>query len=240
MQLPTAQEFSEGRVNPLEVQGTGTAVDVWALGVSTYELVSGSCPFSSRDKAVIRQAILRNEILPLPDSISDECQDFVAGMLTYDHKSRPTAFMLAHHPFVRRHCTPAEILTATAGDDAHPFHAIDWAVSPLTRFDVPAPRTAPTMDASPAPRPHSAAPRAAEPAAAAPCASMGPGSEDSERQGSGAEDSSGTVHLICSTRPQQATASSERMLCSYSLFTANWAQSKKLAAPLPPQGGFRV
>lgn len=84
----------------------------------------------------IRRDILANNIVPLPISISAECRDFIGAMMTHDKMTRPTAFMLAHHPFVRRHCSREDIIAA-GQSDAHPFAHVAWHVSPLTSFHMP-------------------------------------------------------------------------------------------------------
>ena len=68
------------------VQGHNFSTDNWSLGVLIYEMIAGSSPFyyDGIDQAELFDAIALNDFPPLPDTISSEAKDLVAGLLQKD------------------------------------------------------------------------------------------------------------------------------------------------------------
>ncbi|XP_055737238.1 serine/threonine-protein kinase H1-like [Salvelinus fontinalis] len=78
-------------------------VDMWALGVIAYILLSGSMPFEDDSRPRLYRAILRGRYSfhgePWP-SVSNLAKDFIECLLGVDPSSRLTAIQALHHPWV--------------------------------------------------------------------------------------------------------------------------------------------
>eukprot|EP01083_Nonionella_stella_P217174 779860_1 len=56
--------------------------DMWTIGVIAYVLVTGRPPFWGREnKEIIRKIVRGNVRFPSTIQLSDECQDFILGLL---------------------------------------------------------------------------------------------------------------------------------------------------------------
>ncbi|KAK6292891.1 hypothetical protein J4Q44_G00363920 [Coregonus suidteri] len=78
-------------------------VDMWALGVIAYILLSGSMPFEDDSRPRLYRDILRGRYSfhgePWP-SVSNLAKDFIERLLGVDPSSRLTAIQALHHPWV--------------------------------------------------------------------------------------------------------------------------------------------
>lgn len=79
----------------------GKPVDIWAVGIITYALFSGSLPFGNHE-SICRARILKGDV-PFRERewehISAEAKDFIKFLLTNDQKLRPTAEEALNHPW---------------------------------------------------------------------------------------------------------------------------------------------
>lgn len=81
-------------------------IDVWSLGVITYQLLSGKTPFESRSIKKIdfnicnKQVGFANSSSENWSDISSEAKDFITQCLNRDQKARPAIKDLFHHPWV--------------------------------------------------------------------------------------------------------------------------------------------
>ena len=77
------------------------AIDIWAMGVSVYTMLTGKQPFKSADRKQVFQKI-RQVSYTWPNNmmISENAKSFVNSVLKRDPLERPSAQNLAHHPFL--------------------------------------------------------------------------------------------------------------------------------------------
>lgn len=72
----------------------GEKVDLWALGVVVYGLLSGRFPFRNEQE-------IRNKHIKFPPEVDEACQNFVFGLLQRREGFRLSAGEAAEHPWVR-------------------------------------------------------------------------------------------------------------------------------------------
>jgi serine/threonine protein kinase len=74
------------------------SVDMWGLGVLTYEMLLGSTPFYDDNKAKMFAQIVRTEPY-FPSSMDSRVSDFILKLLTKNAAERPTFEEMKSHPF---------------------------------------------------------------------------------------------------------------------------------------------
>ena len=105
-------------------------VDIWAIGVLTYELITGRSPFEYRGKrgqappgsaaaaaawfkerTEVRSRILTMDAseLHFPSYVTAEARDFIVGALHKDPTKRSDLWTLLHHPWIVRHVVSREM-----------------------------------------------------------------------------------------------------------------------------------
>ncbi|KAK7282778.1 hypothetical protein RIF29_11825 [Crotalaria pallida] len=81
-------------------QGYGLPADMWSLGCTVLEMLTGQIPYCEFECALFR--IGKGERPPIPDSLSRDARDFILQCLQVDPNDRATASQLLNHPFVQR------------------------------------------------------------------------------------------------------------------------------------------
>ncbi|KAI7895905.1 uncharacterized protein EV154DRAFT_494138 [Mucor mucedo] len=84
----------------IELKGASTKSDIWSLGCTLVELVTGKPPYADLIAMSAMFRIVEDPIPPLPDSISDEMKSFLTACFQKDPQLRPSAHELLHHPWI--------------------------------------------------------------------------------------------------------------------------------------------
>ncbi|XP_022286461.2 uncharacterized protein LOC111099464 isoform X2 [Crassostrea virginica] len=85
----------------LNNQKYGPAVDIWSIGVCLFAMLVGSLPFvpqPANNIAQLHTLILKG--CEIPDSLSEECREFLQAMLLSDPRRRTKMEELLRHPWL--------------------------------------------------------------------------------------------------------------------------------------------
>ncbi|XP_055009703.1 LOW QUALITY PROTEIN: calcium/calmodulin-dependent protein kinase kinase 2 [Boleophthalmus pectinirostris] len=83
---------------------SGKALDVWAMGITLYCFVFGTCPFMDERILSLHQKIKTQPVeLPENAEISDDLKDLLLKMLDKNPGTRITVPQIKVHPWVTRH-----------------------------------------------------------------------------------------------------------------------------------------
>ncbi|KAL9141269.1 hypothetical protein ABFS82_14G091800 [Erythranthe guttata] len=82
--------------------GYGRAADIWSLGCTVLEMLTGHIPYSHLEGMQALFRIGRGELPPIPNTLSKDAQDFILKCLQVNPEDRPTAAQLLEHPFVKK------------------------------------------------------------------------------------------------------------------------------------------
>ncbi|KAL0412723.1 UNVERIFIED_CONTAM: Mitogen-activated protein kinase kinase kinase [Sesamum radiatum] len=82
--------------------GYGHAADIWSLGCTVLEMLTGQIPYSHLEGMQALFRIGRGELPPIPNTLSRDAKDFILNCLQVNPDTRPTAAQLLEHPFVKK------------------------------------------------------------------------------------------------------------------------------------------
>ncbi|KAM5575938.1 mitogen-activated protein kinase kinase kinase 1 [Rosa sericea] len=99
-------------------QGYGLPADIWSLGCTVLEMLTGMVPYSNLEWMQALWKIGKGEPPLVPDSLSKEAQDFIRLCLQVKPDNRPTAAQLLKHPFVNKPLLP----TSSGSVSPHNHH----------------------------------------------------------------------------------------------------------------------
>lgn len=77
-------------------------VDLWSLGVLTYEFLVGEAPFE--DTPVMTQRRIARADMSVPSFVSPEAKDLIKRLLVLDPEKRITLDEIQRHPWIVKHC----------------------------------------------------------------------------------------------------------------------------------------
>jgi serine/threonine protein kinase len=98
----------------------GPAIDVWSIGCTVVEMLTGNPPFADIKESVavlFHIANLTDAPLPLP-GLSDEARAFVHACLQPNPARRPSALTLLDHPFLQDREVPLPEIIDIPADPA--------------------------------------------------------------------------------------------------------------------------
>ncbi|KAH6897030.1 kinase-like domain-containing protein [Thelonectria olida] len=77
-------------------------VDLWSLGVLTYEFLVGEAPFE--DDMIVTQRRIRRNDMTIPSWVSPEATDLIKKLLVLDPEKRISLDQVSVHPWIMKHC----------------------------------------------------------------------------------------------------------------------------------------
>ncbi|KAK0284904.1 spindle assembly checkpoint kinase [Friedmanniomyces endolithicus] len=90
-------------------------VDLWSLGVLTYEFLVGEAPFE--DTPVMTQRRIARGEMSVPSFVSAEARDLIKRLLVLDPEKRIPLEEVEKHPWILKHCVKGErAFQRTSGD----------------------------------------------------------------------------------------------------------------------------
>ncbi|TPX09811.1 uncharacterized protein E0L32_009002 [Thyridium curvatum] len=81
-------------------------VDLWSLGVLTYEFLVGEAPFE--DTPVMTQRRIARADMTIPSFVSPEARDLIKKLLVLDPNKRLPLESVQQHPWILKHCVKGE------------------------------------------------------------------------------------------------------------------------------------
>ncbi|KAI1500593.1 kinase-like domain-containing protein [Biscogniauxia marginata] len=81
-------------------------VDLWSLGVLTYEFLVGEAPFE--DTPVMTQRRIARADMTIPSFVSPEARDLIKRLLVLDPEKRIPLEQVQTHPWIVKHCVKGE------------------------------------------------------------------------------------------------------------------------------------
>ncbi|CAO3591706.1 unnamed protein product [Absidia cylindrospora] len=87
----------------IELKGASTKSDIWSLGCTLIELVTGKPPYADLISMSAMFRIVEDDYPPLPEGISDDMRDFLLCCFQKSPEDRPAAKTLQDHPWIQYH-----------------------------------------------------------------------------------------------------------------------------------------
>lgn len=85
----------------IELKGITPFADIWSLGCTAIELVTGRPPFAELDNSLAVMYQVVEGTMPMPTGLSDEFDDFLRQCFRKTPTERPSAIQLADHPWIK-------------------------------------------------------------------------------------------------------------------------------------------
>jgi len=92
----------------LSGEGHSFPVDLWSVGIITWQLIAGGFPFMLRSSRQIKGIQRQIDKLRMPKGTSNDFENFIKGLLDINPHTRFTVDQAALHPWLRGVQTPTE------------------------------------------------------------------------------------------------------------------------------------
>lgn len=83
-------------------RGYGRAADIWSIGCTVLEMLTGQIPYSHLEGMQALFRIGRGELPTIPNTLSRDAHDFILKCLQVNPDNRPSAAQLLEHPYVKK------------------------------------------------------------------------------------------------------------------------------------------
>ena len=120
-------------------KGISFEADIWAVGVSTYAMLTGKLPFQAKETQDTYERIKKCDYqFPTDFDLSSSAIRFIQYLLNLNPNLRPTAFQLLHYPWISTPAIQKPLLievqnsVSTSSDDSKPYRT--------SNFDEPNPK----------------------------------------------------------------------------------------------------
>lgn len=101
----------------ITLRGTSKASDIWALGCTVLEMITGRPPYSRQNAMSVLFSIVEDPHPPMPGDLSRELTDFLMSCFKKEPRARSSARELRCHPWIVLHQAADSVtrpLSATA------------------------------------------------------------------------------------------------------------------------------
>lgn len=105
----------------INLHGSSTASDIWSLGCTVIELLTGLPPYHQYADVTALFKIVSDECPPLPPNLSAECEDFLKRCFNKDVDARATADQLLSHRWLARSSFTGGIDSSNLPPETDPF-----------------------------------------------------------------------------------------------------------------------
>ncbi|KAF9551809.1 hypothetical protein EC957_004132 [Mortierella hygrophila] len=93
----------------IELKGASPASDIWSLGCTVVEMLTGQPPYAELLPLTTLFRIVEDERPPLPSNLSMDLLDFLCQCFQKDPSLRPSAGALGRHIWIKRNFTSREL-----------------------------------------------------------------------------------------------------------------------------------
>ncbi|EFA81536.1 putative protein serine/threonine kinase [Heterostelium album PN500] len=132
----------------IQMQGVSTACDVWSLGCTIIELLTGTPPYFGLAPAAALYKIVQEDHPPIPQGISPALKDFLLQCFKKDENMRSSAKQLLNHPWIK----------AIVNRNLDNTHQVKNARQEIISYNTQLQEVTSTLDQQPSTRPRSKQP----------------------------------------------------------------------------------